>query len=78
MSPLLAIEGFQRIHLEPRASEHVVFRLDPRMLSRVDSQGNRAVAPGTYRICLGGSQPGGDGDHLAAEFTIEGTLGLPR
>jgi beta-glucosidase len=48
------------------------------MLSRVDSQGNRAVAPGTYRICLGGSQPGGDGDHLAAEFTIEGTLGLPR
>ena len=78
VSPLLAIEGFQRIHLEPRASEHVVFRLDPRMLSRVDSQGNRAVAPGTYRICLGGSQPGGDGDHLAAEFTIEGTLGLPR
>ena len=78
VSPLLALEGFQRIHLESRASEHVVFRLDPRMLSQVDTQGNRAVAPGTYRISLGGSQPGGAGDHVAAEFTIGGTLGLPR
>ena len=47
VSPSLALQGFKRLHIAPGASEHVVFRLDPRLLSQVDSQGNRAVAPGT-------------------------------
>jgi beta-glucosidase len=52
VSPSLALQGFKRLHIAPGASEHVVFRLDPRLLSQVDSQGNRDVPPGTYRIFL--------------------------
>ena len=48
------------------------------MLSQVDSQGARAVTSGSYRVVVGGTQPADDGNHLSAEFTIEGTQDLPR
>lgn len=77
MSPLLALEDFKRVHLAPGACAHLLFHLDPRKLSQVDSLGVRAVTSGTYRVAIGGSQPAA-GVHLNAEFKIEGTRNLPR
>jgi beta-glucosidase len=80
VSPRLALEGFERLHLDAGETKHLVFHLDPRELSEVDDKGVRAVVPGRYRISLGGSQP--DGDDAAgvrsAEFSVVGTQEIPR
>jgi beta-glucosidase len=80
VSPSLALAGFERMHLNPGETKHMVFQLDPRTLSQVDDKGVRAVTPGSYRISLGGSQPNGDrGDSVkSADFTITGTAPIPR
>jgi len=78
VSPSLALQGFKRVHLAPGASAHLVFQLNPRMLSQVNSRGARAVTSGSYLVVVGGSQPDSDGKHLSAEFNIEGTQDIPR
>jgi beta-glucosidase len=58
----------------------VRFRLDPRNLSEVDSDGHRAVRAGEYRIYVGGSSPetkataGG----ISAKLTIAGSKDMPE
>lgn len=80
VSPKLALEGFERLHLNAGETKHVVFHLDPRELSEVNDKGVRAVVPGHYSVSLGGSQP--DGDDAAgvrsAEFSVVGTQEIPR
>jgi beta-glucosidase len=76
VSPTLALAGFQRIHLMPGESKHVVFELNPRTLSQVDDKGVRAVRPGAYTIHVGGSQPGPQTPSV--EFNITGTQELPH
>ena len=80
VSPRLALESFERLHLDAGETKHVVFHLDPRALSEVDDKGVRAVVPGRYRVSLGGSQP--DGDDAAGvqsvEFSVVGTQEIPR
>jgi len=80
VSPRLALEGFERLHLDAGGTKHVVFHLDARALSEVDSKGLRAVVPGRYRIALGGSQPEGDNaaGGQSAEFSVVGTQQIPR
>jgi beta-glucosidase len=81
VSPNLALAGFKRVHLAPGATTHVVFKLDPRTLSQVDDQGVRAVTAGSYSISLGGSQPTaatGQAGNATANFTIQGTQGIPH
>jgi beta-glucosidase len=75
-APRLALESFQRLHLRAGETRHVRFTLDPRQLSLVDEHGIRAVAPGQYRIALGGSQP--TPTTATAAFTITGTQPLPK
>jgi beta-glucosidase len=80
VSPKLALEGFERLHLNAGESKHVVFHLDPRALSEVDDKGARSVVPGHYRVFVGGSQPDGDDASgvQSKELTVEGTLEIPR
>ncbi len=80
VSPNLALAGFQRLHLAPGQTQHVVFHLDPRTLSQVDADGVRAVTAGDYRISLGGSQPNGDrADSVkSVDFNITGSAPIPR
>jgi beta-glucosidase len=80
VSPKLALEGFERVHLDAGETKHVVFHLDSRELSEVDDKGGRAVVPGQYRISLGGSQPEGDAADgvRSAEFSVVGTKEIPR
>jgi beta-glucosidase len=80
VSPKWALAGFERIHIQAGETKHLTFQLDPRALSQVDDKGNRAVAAGTYRISLGGSQPDGDASSgvIAQEFKIDGEQTLPH
>jgi beta-glucosidase len=80
VSPNLSLAGFQRLHLAPGQTQHVVFHLDPRTLSQVDAQGVRAITAGDYRISLGGSQPNGDhADSVkSVDFSITGSAPIPR
>ncbi len=57
-APIRALRGFQRIHLEPGASQKVAFHLESRDLSMVTDAGDIIVAPGKYTVSAGGGQPG--------------------
>jgi len=57
-APIRWLAGFERITLRPGERRRVVFALAPRALSLVDGAGERAVAPGSYTISVGGKQPG--------------------
>ncbi len=76
-APICSLEGFERLHLQPGQSRHVTFILDPRQLSQVDTQGTRAVRPGSYKVTVGGGQPVPT-DTTAVSFTIAGTQELPH
>jgi beta-glucosidase len=80
VSPKLALEGFERLHLDAGETKHVVFHLDPRELSEVDDKGVRAVVPWHYRVYVGGSQPDGEDAQgvRSREFTVAGTQEIPR
>ena len=58
LSPHQRLAGVQRVKLKPGQQQTVRFTLDPRLLSEVDAAGKRAVMGGTYRIAIGGAQPG--------------------
>ncbi len=72
-APLRALRGLARVHLEPGAQQAVHFDLSPRDLSSVTEAGDRVVAPGAYRLTIGGGQPGTGASGTTASFTILGT-----
>ena len=76
VSPNIALAGFKRVHLAAGETKHIVFELDPRVLSQVDDKGIRAVRPGTYTIHVGGSQPGAGTPEM--QVNIIGTQELPH
>ena len=77
VGPKLALEGFERVHLNPGQTVHVGFKLDPRQLSQVDAAGVRAVREGKYTVAVGGAQPA-DTKTVQADFSITGSKELPR
>jgi beta-glucosidase len=77
-APRRALHGFTRIHVAAGQSQHAHFYLDARDLSMVNQAGDRLVAPGTYRITVGGGQPGTTAPIIDAQFSIEGELKLPE
>jgi beta-glucosidase len=70
-APLRALRSFDRIHLQPGETRHVVFTLDAAHLSEVDQAGVRAVEAGSYNIFLGGGQPGQSAG-VEGKFAISG------
>jgi len=77
-APIRALKGFRRVHLAPGATAHVSFTLTPRDLSMVNEQGNRLVAPGDYRLSVGGGQPGTNAAVVEGTFQITGEKDLPE
>jgi beta-glucosidase len=78
LSPIRALDGFERVHLDPGATSHVRFLLDARQLSEVDAAGKRSVQPGNYSVFVGGSQPAPGAAGESAAFVIQGSAPLPR
>jgi beta-glucosidase len=75
-APLTALRGFQRIHLEPGASQSVHFDLKPRDLGVVTEEGNPIVAAGDYSVSIGGGQPNTGAPVASGHFHIDGQLAL--
>ena len=71
--PVRALAGFVRAALAPGERRRVTFTLAPRQLSLIDAQGRRVVEPGTFRLSVGGKQPGFSG--LADAATTEVVTG---
>lgn len=77
-APRVALRGFQRIHLEPGASQKVHFELKDRDLGMVTEEGDPIIAAGDYTISIGGGQPDTGAPGANARFHIEGQVGLPE
>jgi beta-glucosidase len=77
-APLRALRGFQRLHLDPGASQTVKFELKPRDLSIVTDAGEPIIAEGQYKISVGGGQPGTGAPAVAGTFQIKGKVTLPE
>ena len=77
-APLRALRGFERVHLEPGASQNLRFELKPRDLSMVSEAGEPVVAEGDYTISVGGGQPDTGAPTVAGSFKIKDTLKLPE
>ncbi len=77
-APQIALRGFQRIHLDPGASQRVHFRLNPRDLGMVTEDGDPIVAQGDYTISVGGGQPDTGASVVSSRFQIDGQFALPE
>jgi beta-glucosidase len=77
-APLRALRGFERVHLEPGASQTVRFMLKPRDMSMVTEAGEPIVAEGAYTVSLGGGQPHTGVPGVTGSFKVAGTLKLPE
>ena len=77
-SPLKALRGFQRVHLDPGASQRVTFELKPRDLSMVTEAGEPVVPEGEFKLSIGGGQPGGGAPSVAGTFRVKNSLTLPE
>ena len=64
--------------LKPGESRKLHFDLDARALSSVTEAGDRIVAPGSYRLMVGGGQPGTGAPVSAAGFSVIGEAPLPK
>jgi beta-glucosidase len=77
-APLKALRGFQRIHLDPGASQKLRFELRPRDLSIVTEAGEPIIAEGQYMLSIGGGQPHTSAQVVEHGFEVKGTLALPE
>ena len=53
--PVIALKGFQRLHLAAGESRTVRFLLDSTQLALTDTLGRRIVEPGSFRVMVGAS-----------------------
>ncbi|MFV0418579.1 MAG: glycoside hydrolase family 3 C-terminal domain-containing protein [Dysgonomonas sp.] len=61
--PLYALKGFQRISLKAGESLAVTFKLSPRQLALIDSEGVSRIKVGKRKVYIGGTSP----SHTRAE-----------
>jgi beta-glucosidase len=75
-APMIALRGFERIHLQPGARQTVHFDLKPRDLGMVTEEGDPIVAPGDYVVSIGGGQPDSGAPVASGTFHIDGQFVL--
>jgi beta-glucosidase len=77
-APIRALRSFERVHLEPGASQKVHFELKPRDMSMVTTEGDPMIPQGDYTVSVGGGQPGTVAPVVTGVFHVEGTRQLPE
>jgi beta-glucosidase len=77
-APLVALRGFERIHLDAGASQKVHFELKPRDLGMVTEDGNPIIAQGDYTISIGGGQPDTGAPGVTGKIHVDGQYALPE
>ncbi|MCG6187811.1 glycoside hydrolase family 3 protein [Maribellus maritimus] len=71
--PIVQLEGFQRIYLEPGESQIIEFILEPRQFSLIGAENKRVIENGKFIISVGGGQPGMSGsDSVSKEISLTG------
>ena len=79
LAPIRTLAAFQRVHLEPGRTAHVVLPVAPRTLGQVNEQGERVIVPGQYQVFVGSTQPGESEGGVRGAFTVAGPAKtLPR
>lgn len=58
--------GFERVNLQPGASQAVELELTPAMMSFFNDEGRLTLEPGEFRLEVGGCSPGQRGQQLGA------------
>ena len=53
--PVMQLEGFQRVHLEPGEEREVSFPLSRDQLQMLDREMHWVVEPGSFRVLVGAS-----------------------
>ena len=76
--PIYSLVGFQRVPLKAGQSRDVSLELSPRSLSAVDAKGQRSILAGKYQLSVGSTQPPETTSKSEAEFTVSGTVALPK
>jgi beta-glucosidase len=78
--PLIALNKFKRIHLNPGEKKTVTFTLSPLQLAIIDEQDQRIVLPGKVEVFVGGQLPDQknltQGKVLRKEITISGSVNV--
>jgi beta-glucosidase len=77
-APLRALRGFERVSIRPGQTQHVRLTLSARDLSMVNAEGSRLVAGGSYKLFVGGGQPGAGAPGVELPLSIQGEQKLPR
>jgi beta-glucosidase len=77
-APRIALRGFQRVHLDPGASQQVQFDLKNRDLSMVTEDGHPIIAAGDYTVSIGGGQPDTGAPGVTGHFRIDSQIALPE
>jgi beta-glucosidase len=77
-APLRALRGFQRVHLQPGASQTLRFELKPRDLGMVNEAGEPIIAEGQYSLAISGGQPNPTALSVVGTFQVKGTQRLPE
>ena len=77
-APTVALRSFERVHLDPGASQKVHFHLNPRDLGMVTELGWPIIAEGDYSLSVGGGQPGTGSPAVSGKFHVDGTYALPE
>ncbi len=72
--PQYALKGFQRIKLEPGASQTVTFEVTPKALQMVNNDGESVLEPGDFQISVGGSVPSKRSTELGAPMYKQAKL----
>ncbi|HIR35827.1 MAG TPA: glycoside hydrolase family 3 C-terminal domain-containing protein [Candidatus Faecimorpha stercoravium] len=76
-SPNCSLRGFQRITLEPGASQEVEFILGQEDLMMVNNDGEKVLESGEYEITVGGGQPDHRTEELTGQKVLRFTFWLP-
>ena len=77
-TPLHALRGFTRVHLNAGEQKHVKLTLSPRDLSYVNEAGDRMLSTGDYLLTIGGGQPGTGAPHADSHLMMQGEQKLPE
>lgn len=76
-APKVSLRGFQRVSLQPGEARTLRFALSQRDLSAVTPEGRHRLFAGTYRVTVGGGQPGSGAPGASVQFKLAKALDLP-
>lgn len=74
--PKYALKGFERVNLWPGASKKVSFTITPEMMEIVNTEGERVLEKGAFKIYIGGAVPSTRSLDLGAPKYLEGRFSI--